>query len=329
MRCSNRYRCLLGTLGLVLLFHSLVLAQTKGCGPVVSFHAVQTTFGPRAEVGPAISPDGKWVAFEYTNPTPPDKDQIWVMDLTRGFTSARPLVKDPNYNSWPSWSPDSQWVSFLSGRKVTGGNFLTFQLYKVRVSDGTVVQLTHFPNETALRDSTSWSRDGRIAFVYSDGIYAVSESGGEPEKLIDLTQTLAAGSLWGAVWSPDGSRLAFRGTPPGADEGDKRIWVADSNGEKIVQITKGFTDDLPSWLDNDHILFERWSRTGEVRIAVVCVRTLRINYLTHNHIDQSPAVDPTSQVLFFARAALTKKNIHAWLPETHIWEARIHCRPNG
>ncbi len=154
------------------------------------------------------------------------------------------------------------------------------------------------PNETALRDSTSWSQDGRIAFVHDDRIYAVKDSGGEPEELVDTRQTLSPGSLWGAVWSPDGSRLAFKGTPLGAEEQDKRIWVADSNGQHMIQITKGSTDDVPSWLDNDHVLFERWSKTGEVRICIVCLRTLRVEYLTRNHIDQTPVADATGRVLY-------------------------------
>src|SRR5260370_15718025 len=100
------------------------------------------------------------MAFEYTHPSPPNRDQIWVMYLAEGFKPARPLIQDENYNSWPSWSRDSHWISFMSGRKVTHNNILTCQIYKARVSDGTVVQLIHFPNETALRDSTSWSQDG-------------------------------------------------------------------------------------------------------------------------------------------------------------------------
>jgi Tol biopolymer transport system component len=246
------------------------------------------------------------------------------MDLIQGFKSARPLVKDENFNTWPGWSPDSQWVSFMSGRKVTQGNILTDQIYKVRVSDGTVVQLTHFPNETAISDSTSWSQEGQIAFVYNDGIYAVRDSGGEAEQLVDLTQRLSPGSLWGAVWSPDGSRLAFRGIPPGSGEADKRIWVADSKGKQVIQVTKDFTDDVPSWLDNDHILFERWGSAGEVRICVVCLHTLRVGHLTRDHIDQTPAADRTGHTLFFARAKLSEENIRAWLPQTHIWAVPIN-----
>lgn len=200
-----------------------------------------------------------------------------------------------------------------------------------------ITQLTHFPNETVLKDSTSWSRDGRIAFVYGDSIFVVASAGGEPKELINLGQTLSPGTLWGAVWSPEAKRLAFSGARPGSSSEHKHIWVADLSGH-ASQITKGPTDsmdDLPSWLDDDHIVFERWNKTGEVRICVICLHTLRVTYLTHGHIDQTPAVDATGNTLFFARAKASAKNIHSWLPETHIWQAPIHvknlalvgCRP--
>src|SRR5690242_16919377 len=119
MNLPKRCRPSLGTIGFVLLCSLVIHAETKQSHSTFLGRAVQITFGPRAEVGPALSRDGKWLAFEYTDPTSADKDQIWVMDLKQGFESARPLVKDQNYNSWPSWSPDSQWISFMSGRKLT------------------------------------------------------------------------------------------------------------------------------------------------------------------------------------------------------------------
>jgi len=311
------------TIALVLLCFSASFAQGKHRTTIAVSRAVQITLGPRAELGPAASPDGKWLAFEYIHPGPDVSPQIWIMDRAKGPESAKPIVDDQNHNSWPDWSLDSQWISFVSGRRLSQGNILTFQVYKVRTSDGTITQLTHFPKETVLKDSTSWSRDGRIAFVHGDSIYAVPDAGGEPAELVNLKRTLSPGSLWGAVWSPDASRLAFVGSPPGSDEANKRIWVADLKSKRIFQVTKGFTDDVPSWLDKDHILFERWASTGEVRICVVYLRTLQVTYLTSGHIDQTPAVDPTGRVLFFARAKLTPENIRAWFPETHIWSVPL------
>ncbi len=246
------------------------------------------------------------------------------MDLGHGFEkSARPLVDDDNYNSWPSWSPDSQWISFMSGRKLTTGNTLTDQVYKVRVSDGTIVQLTRFPKETVLGDSTSWSPDGRIAFEYDDDIYVVSASGGDQTKLIDLKSVLSPGSLWGIEWSPDGSRLAFRGSPRGSSSGQQRIWVADALGRQTVSVTQGSRDENPSWLDNEHILFERWGKRGEVRVCVVCLPASKVNCLTRGHVDIGPTADATGRAIFFARGEIPHKDINAWLPETHIYTVTV------
>jgi len=322
MKPPTGYSSLLARLALILLCCGRAVPQANECISISSSALEKITSGPRAELGPAPSPDGKWVAFEYFHPGPGIIPQIWIMDRVLGPESVRPIVDDQNYNSWPSWSPDSKWISFVS-HGVREHTIQTGQVYKVKIEDRTVVQLTHFREGTVLRDSTSWARDGRVAFVYNDGIYAVRGSGGDPEELIDTRQTLSPGSLWGAVWSPDGSRLAFKGNSLGSEEADQRIWVADSNGRHMFYVTKGSTDDVPSWLDNDHILFERWSKSGEVRICVVSLSTLRIQYLTRNHIDQTPAADPTGRVLFFARADLSKKNIYAWLPETHIWAVPI------
>jgi len=266
------------------------------------------------------------MAFEYFHPEHPNTPQIWVMDLAQGFKSARPLVDDDSYNSWPSWSPDSQWISFMSGKETIKGyilknkiSVLTEQIYKVNVHDGTIVQLTHFSKETALGDSTSWSVDGRIAFEYDDDIYSVSASGRNENKLIDLKAVLASGSLWGIDWSPDGSRLTFRGSPRGSSSGQQRIWVVDALGRHIVPVTTGPTDENPSWLDNEHILFERWSKRGEVRVCVVCLPASKVTCLTRGHVDIGPRADASGHTIFFARGDIPKNGTITLFPNTHIY----------
>lgn len=280
---------------------------------------VQLTFSRGTELGAVPSPDRSMLAFEYFRQEHPNTPQIWVMNLAEGFKSARPLVDDGNYNSWPSWSPDGQWISFMSGREITpGGHILTDQIYKVKVSDGTIVQLTHFPKESALGDSTSWSKDGRIAFEYDDGIYVVSASGEDQTKLIDLRSLLVPGSLWGIEWSPDGSRLTFRGSVRGSSSEEHSIWVTDALGRQTLSVTQGPRDENPSWLDNDHILFERWGKWGEVRVCVVCLHETKVQCLTRGHVDVGPRADPRGQTIFFARGDIPHKDVKAWFPTTHI-----------
>jgi Tol biopolymer transport system component len=318
-------------LGILLLSgapcHKAQTASVARCHSSTAENPLQLTFPKGRELGAVPSPDRSMLAFEYFHPEHSNIPQIWVMDLAQGFKSARPLVDDDNYNSWPSWSPDSKWVSFMSGKEITGGHTLTDQIYKVKVGDRTIVQLTHFPKETVLGDSTSWSPDGRIAFEYDNNIYAVDASGENETKLIDLKSVLAPGSLWGIEWSPDGSHLAFRGTPLGSSSGQKRIWLADAPGRQIFPVTQGPRDENPSWLDNEHILFERWNKEGEVRVCILCLSTSKIKCLTQGHVDLGPTGDARGHAIFFARGEIPHKDINAWFPETHIWTMTVQRTP--
>lgn len=285
----------------------------------------QVTFSQGAELGPALSPDGRMLAFEYFHPDGDGFPAIWVMDTLSGFKSAHALVDDGNYNSWPSWSPDSQWVSFVA-KKRTGGRSLTSQIYKVRVPDGTLVQLTDFAKDTNLGDSTSWSRDGRIAFEYDDKVYVVGEAGGTPTELLDLKENLAPGTLWGIEWSPDDSYLTFRGAPRTSPE-QRRIWVADSRGNAIQPVTEGAVDENPSWLDKSHILFERWVSGTDIRVCLLCLEALSVNCLTRGHPDVAPRADPTGRVIYFARGTIPKKEIHdRFFFQTHIYSLSSHTK---
>jgi Tol biopolymer transport system component len=171
--------------------------------------------------------------------------------------------------------------------------------------------------------------DGRIAFEYHDDIYSVSASGGNENKLIDLKAVLASGSLWGIEWSPDGSRLTFRGSPRASSSEEQRIWVADALGSRTISVTQGPRDENPSWLDNEHILFERWGQGGEVRACVVCLPGSKVKCLTRGHVDISPRADATGRTVFFARSEIPRKNINAWLPETHIYALGLDQRCLG
>ena len=75
--------------------------------------AVQLTFGPVGEQGPAVSPDGRLLAFEYFHPDEHKDPEIWVMPADGEFSSARALVANANRNADPTWSPDGKWISFM------------------------------------------------------------------------------------------------------------------------------------------------------------------------------------------------------------------------
>ncbi|MCH5240838.1 MAG: PD40 domain-containing protein [Muribaculaceae bacterium] len=98
---------------------------------------------PRWLVKPAISPDGKNIAFSY-------KGEIFTVPSSGG--NAFQLTSNKAYDSNPVWTPDSKRIVFLSDREGSDDIYIT------SANGGTPIRLTtHSGNETPLaflNDST-------------------------------------------------------------------------------------------------------------------------------------------------------------------------------
>lgn len=101
----------------LLLFSFLAFAAFKG----------HTQTQPRWMQQPSVSPDGKWIAFEY-------KGNIFKVPFTGG--DAVPLTIASSYNGYPIWSHDGQKIAFASDRY---GNF---DVYVMNAAGGETNRLT-------------------------------------------------------------------------------------------------------------------------------------------------------------------------------------------
>ena len=107
---------------------------------------------------------------------------------------------------------------------------------------------------TANADAPLWLRDAAIspdgsaiAFTYKGDIFSVPVNGGAARQ---LTSNKAYESR--PVWSPDGSKIAFRSDRMGSDD----IFIMAKNGGKVTRLTTGTGTETPlAFLNDSTLLF--------------------------------------------------------------------------
>ena len=199
-RRAARRAAVAALIGLGLAAGAVVLRRGTPSG-IATGRTSRITAQPGLEVHPALSPDGKFVAFAAG---PGGQMRIFVRQLGGGRTIAvtEGLAGDQH---WPRWSPDGTRLSFEMGRAI----------YVVPALGGTAKLLVAPPQpgpvlngEGSLSNEgpsyLAWSPDGqRIAYAVDRGIYVRAAGGGLATRIATADQPHSF------AWSPDGSRLAF------------------------------------------------------------------------------------------------------------------------
>ncbi|MCH2042530.1 MAG: S41 family peptidase [Saprospiraceae bacterium] len=195
---------------------------------------------------PALSPDGKQVAFSY-------QGDIWVMNLSNQQTKR--LTIHAAYESYPKWSPDGKQIAFSSNRN---GNY---DIFRVAVDGGAVTQLTFHSSNDIITD---WTADNQLLFMtvrmYKQierewEIYTMPARGGTPHRLLDALGL-------NPVESPDGKKIAFvRGTCRISREqykgaANRNIWVYDKDAKTYTQVSQEQSNDFdPQWASNNSLYY--------------------------------------------------------------------------
>jgi len=221
---------------------------------------------------PAVGPDH--IAFVYAN-------DLWVAGVYG--KSPRRLTTDLGIESNPVFSPDGSLLAFTAQYD---GNL---DVYTVPVSGGVPKRLTWHPGPDLVQ---SFTPDGKAVLFVSQrssftGAYAklftVPVDGGYPEQLKIPNATRA-------VYSPDGSRIAYNPLPDAFTQwknyrGGRNsvIWIfrnADAATEKIPQPAGRANDAGPMWI-GDKIYF-RSDRNGEFNVFSYDTGTKKIDQLTRH-----------------------------------------------
>jgi len=207
----------------------------------------------------AISPDGKRVAVERTDPQTQNRD-IWLLDAASGDTTR--FTSDPAWDAFPTWSPDSSRIVFTSNRSGV------YDLYQKASSGPGNEELLY--QSTEGKGPNSWSPNGKFLIYYSLGqpthlrLLAVDgPADRKPVPLVDPQFSSVTGRF-----SPDGHRIAYSSNESGKNEISVRPFdAATGTAGNPVVITSG-GGRTPLWSGDGKELFYI-ARDGTATAVVV------------------------------------------------------------
>jgi serine/threonine-protein kinase len=211
------------------------------------------TDNPANDTRPAISPDGKSIAFDSNRN---GNYNLYMVQPDMGSTWQ--IVQDDAANSYVSWSPDGNQITYQRGKS---GNFSIYSVHLDNLLVKMISLNTDFPDYNPI-----WSPDGqKIAFESarsnSRDIFTMNTDGSDVFNVSGIY-----GLDGDPDWSPDGSKFVFTSNRSGNYE----IYVMDTQGHNTKRLTRDQADDMqPTWSpDGQYIAFVS-NRSGNQDIWVM------------------------------------------------------------
>lgn len=229
---------------------------------------------------PAISPDGKNIAFCY-------KGDIFLVGSEGG--KATQLTTHPAYDSRPVWSPDGKTIAFTSARD--GG----LDLYTLPVTGGTPTRLTTFsgsaipecytPDGKNILYHSSILPDEKYGQFPSGGqVYSIPVSGGRPEQFLTF-------DAYNICFDKSGNKIFYHDKKGYEDEWRKHhtssicrdIWAYDMKSGNFTNLTDQQIEDRNPVLSSDNnTIYFLSERFGDFNVCQMSAADPKnIKQLTH------------------------------------------------
>ena len=260
--------------GIALAAAALAIAvvwnSRRDAAPILIGAASQLTAEDGLEIGPAISPDGKLVAYAAGKAS---HMRIMIRPVSGGRTL--PVSDDSAaFEFQPQWSPDGSRILYLT----PGGVFVASALGGTSrmVASRSYGGATYSGSSDAFEgiSAGAWSPDGRRIFVARGGALSIVHLGSAQEKPLGRSPY----ELHSCDWSPLGDWLACASgnwdlVRPGRTFGNiapSAIVLVPASGGSLVEITdRTVSHQSPVWSPDGRYLYFTSNREGPHDIYVV------------------------------------------------------------
>lgn len=213
---------------------------------------------------PALSADGKWLAFASPGErfTRPD---IWLKPMPKG--AARRLTNGDSWNDEPSLSPGGEWVAFHSTGPPAGVYLQPAVGGRARlvVAGGRSPRFS--PDGKWIAYLNTSETGGDVLAANTRWLYRIPAQGGNPLRL-----ARNASSVQGAAWTADSGNLLCLAI---AERGAMRLWRAPLDGgaaEVIPEFRAPYLNGRACGVTGDRFLYtaaDRFPVLGEFLLKPV------------------------------------------------------------